>query len=173
MSEAAVLSGVPFFGEVLDAAQVKTLAAKTHERLYRSGAVLMEEGEFGTSMLVLTEGRVRVSIDDGRGGRRDVADLGAGDIVGEMSLMTGARRTATVTALTEVAGLEITKVALESVIARSPELLDRFCAMLERRKGELAKAHADNKAWHILGMSAAQISAEVRRFFESVFGHRS
>lgn len=171
MEAAEILRSVPFFREAMDDSQIEAMAAKTHERLFPAGAVLMQEDDFGTSMLVITGGRVRVSVGDGRGGERTVAELGTGDIVGEMSLMTGARRTASVTAINEVEGLEITKVALESVLAHAPELFDRFCAMLEKRKAELAQIQADAKAWHILGMSAAEIAAEVRKFFGGILGH--
>ena len=51
--------------------------------------------------------------------------LGAGDIVGEMAVLTGLRRTAVV-AETDVAAIEISKTTLESLFAKAPELIDRM-----------------------------------------------
>src|SRR5712691_11412571 len=105
-----VFARIPFFAEVLSPADLDGLAAKARECLFPPGAVLMQEEDFGSSMFALVEGEVSVSVDDGYGRSDHVATLSAGDIVGEMSLMTGARRSATVTAVTSVTALEITKV---------------------------------------------------------------
>ena len=119
-----VLGAIPLFAKVLDAGQLERLAARCHEVIFPAGAVLMAEGDFGTSMFALVEGEVSVTLADKRGDAHDVAELSAGDVVGEMSLLTGARRSATVVAETEVVAIEITKVALEEILARAPDLID-------------------------------------------------
>ena len=109
---------------------------KSSPVIFPAGSILMTEGDFATSMFAIVEGRVSVTVADQDGGERQVADLKAGDIVGEMSLMTGARRSATVTAETEVVTLEVTKFSLEAILARAPELIDRF-GIAEEMRGKI------------------------------------
>jgi CRP-like cAMP-binding protein len=155
-----VLAGVPLFAEVLDRDQIARLAAKCHIADFPARALLMTEGDFGTSMFAIVDGTVSVTVGDRRGKEHDVAELGAGDIVGEMSLMTGARRRATVTAITDVVALEITKVALEDILARAPDLIDNFGAVLARRQAELSRAAAEAER-----SGADKIVAQIGRFF--------
>jgi CRP-like cAMP-binding protein len=153
-----VLSRISLFSEVLDPDQIARLGAKCHSLVFSAGSLLMTEGDFGTSMFALVEGKVAVTFGDRRGKEHDVAELGAGDIVGEMSLMTGARRRATVTAITEVVALEITKVALEEILARAPDLIDSFGAILTRRQAELSRAAAEAER-------SDNIVVQIGRFF--------
>ena len=155
-----ILTAIPLFAEVLDADQIDTLAAKCHETVFPAGAVLMTEGDFGTSMFALVEGSVSVSLADKRGDAHGVAELTAGDFVGEMSLLTGARRTATVVAKTEVVAIEITKVALEEILARAPDLIDQFGLVLAWRQAELERAAAD-----VANANKDDFVSQIRRFF--------
>jgi CRP-like cAMP-binding protein len=159
-----ILAAIPLF-EVLGPEDRALLAAKSRFAYFPEGALLMEEGDFGTSMFALAEGEVAVAVTDARGAVQHVADLTAGDVVGEMSLMTGSRRSATVTAVTSVTALEITKVALEAILAHSPQLLDRFGPVLEARLAELDRIMAESAKWHIFGRTGDQLVAEMRRFF--------
>src|SRR5258707_15838180 len=101
-----VLTGIPLFADTLDVAQLGALAHKSAPVIFPAGSILMTEGDFATSMFAIVEGSVAVTLADQDGGERRGADLKAGDIVGEMSLMTGPRRRATVTAETEVGAPE-------------------------------------------------------------------
>ena len=67
---------------------------------YAEGAVLMSEGDIGRQAFLIVEGTVEVSLR----GRR-LAVLGAGELVGEMALMDGERRSATVTTRSDVRAL--------------------------------------------------------------------
>jgi hypothetical protein len=59
---------------------------------------------------------------------------------------------------------------LEEILARRPELLDRFRPELERRQAELDRILAAAKArWHVFGLSGEELVAEMRRFFAEVF----
>ena len=162
-----VLAGIPLFAETLDAAQLAALAHKSGAVIFPAGSILMTEGDFATSMFAIVEGTVEVAIAGQNGGERHVADLSRGDIVGEMSLMTGARRSATVTAKTEVVALEVTKFSLEAILARAPELVERFGEILARRQAELERIAAQSAP------PKEDIVGQIRRFFPSVFGRRA
>lgn len=157
------LSTIRLFARALDADQLDELAAKARPVVFPAGAVLMTSGDFGNAMYVVVEGTVTVELIDEQGAEREIADLGKGDIVGEMSLMTGARRNATVIAKTDVETLEITKVALEEIFARAPVLVDRFSVVLARRQTELDRIASET------AHSADDVAGQIRRFFQSVF----
>jgi CRP-like cAMP-binding protein len=165
MEVRSTLERIGLFAETLDARQIGQLAAKCHMADYGPGATLMTEGEFGTFMVAIVSGRLSVSVAGSRHPTRQVAVLGPGDIVGEMSLMTGARRSATVAAIEPARVVEITKVALESVFARAPELLDRFGEVLARRRAELDRIADDEQARRLLGVRPDEIVAAMRRLF--------
>src|SRR5256885_475524 len=112
-----VLASIPFFAEVLDGEEIDILGGNISPRPFPAGAVLIREDDSGDSMFVIVSGEVDVSVGDpGAGLGRRLARLGAGDVVGEMSLMTGARRIATVTAISPVTALEVTKAAIEPIL---------------------------------------------------------
>lgn len=137
MQAQELLSKVPLFAEVLDGDQLRFLAEKSRPAFFRADTRLMSQGTLGGAMYVITTGEVAVTFVDEEAREKTVAKLGPGEIVGEMSLFTGDRRTATVSALTNVDALEITKASLERVFAKSPELVDRIAAILARRQAEL------------------------------------
>ena len=89
----------------LDDAVLAELARSTRTRSVRAGEVIVRQGETGGSMFVIVRGDVVVSIDPGG---REVARLEDGAFFGEMSLLTGAPRTATVRASADSDLLEIT-----------------------------------------------------------------
>jgi len=155
-----VLATVPLFAEVLDERQLAGLAARCHLAAFPAGSILMAEGDFGTSMFVIAEGVVEVTVAGKRGEPHEVAELGPGEIVGEMSLMTGARRNATATALGDVVAAEITKVALEAILARAPDLIDSFGAVLVRRQAERDRVARDAAHGGI-----HDLVSQIRRFF--------
>jgi CRP-like cAMP-binding protein len=154
-----VLVAIPLFGETLNDRQLEHLAAQCRLAIYPTDAVLMAEGDFADAMFAIIDGEVEVAFHDRRGGEHEVATLGPGEIVGEMALLTGMRRTATAVALGEVAALEISKVTFEELFARAPDLIDRFSSVIARRQSELDRIAADADA------SAAAIGARIRRFF--------
>ena len=89
-------------------------------------------------MFVIVDGTVDVTFTGADGTAKVVTELRRGDVVGEMSMFTGDRRTATVSAASNVNALEITKASLEKVFAKAPDLLDEFGAVLAARQAELA-----------------------------------
>jgi CRP-like cAMP-binding protein len=97
---------------------------------------------------------------------REIAIIASGDIVGEMSLMTGAPRSATVTAMTALRTLKITKPTIEMLLADTPELLDRFSAILAARQAGLT-AQADRpESWDFV---QRDLLARMRTFFARAF----
>jgi CRP-like cAMP-binding protein len=156
-----ILKSTPFFADVLTDAELDMLAARARFLAFPKGATPIEEDAPGTSMFVLSKGKVSVSVT---GDASPIATLGAGDIVGEMSLLTGARRSASVTALEPVEVLEVNKDALAHVLSQSPTLVGRFVEMLLRRQRELDRI-AGGSAWGMMRPHREELETLIRMFF--------
>jgi CRP/FNR family cyclic AMP-dependent transcriptional regulator len=159
-----ILRSIRLFGGVLDAAQLDKLAARGVAKDFPKKAVLMREGDLGASMFAIVSGKVAVSVRE-RDGETRVAVLGPGDIVGEMSLFTGARRSATVTALKAVSVLEVGKEALDAVLADEPDLIRRFAEVMEQRESELKSIHAEAARWNEVGLSRNEIAVLMTAYY--------
>ncbi|PCI55931.1 MAG: cyclic nucleotide-binding protein [Alphaproteobacteria bacterium] len=79
------------------------------QKTFREGDIIMRQGELGESAYIIEEGFVEISLEKPDGERLVVATRGTGAIIGEMSLIDSAPRTATVTAKNDCVLLEITK----------------------------------------------------------------
>jgi small-conductance mechanosensitive channel/CRP-like cAMP-binding protein len=135
------LSRVGVFS-MLDADQLRTLAEAARHARYAAGEAIIRQGEPGQSLFVIEEGRVEVTATDPHGREAAVASLGPGDFFGEVSLLTGAPRSATVTAAVESGLLEIEKTALAALLRSSPGLAEQFGDYLEERERDRSLAIA-------------------------------
>jgi CRP-like cAMP-binding protein len=164
MGDEDELGGTRFFDAVLDASAIDALHAASHRVTFNRGAVLMRQGDVGASMFTIISGRVGVSVHE-RGGDQEVAELGPDDVVGEMSLLTGERRTATVTATSKVVALETPKAALEPILAKAPHLAHHFAEMVEQRHAQLAQIHKDYDRWNSVGLNPTELAARMTAFY--------
>jgi CRP-like cAMP-binding protein len=100
---------------------------------------LVVQGQKGTSLFVVVEGTVEVLLrrDDGRDWPLETRAKGS--VIGEMSLVTGEPRAATVRAVTGATVYEIGRRQYEPLLRRRPELLDELAAIVERRLREQAE----------------------------------
>jgi CRP-like cAMP-binding protein len=161
MDPRAILKSTAFFADVLDDAEIGMLAVRARFIGYAGGATPIEEGGPGHSMFVIVKGEVSVTVS---GEDEPVARLGPGDIFGEMSLLTGAERSATVTALGPVEVIEISPQALAHVLARSPDLVGRFVEMLGRRQRQLDRIFG-GAAWGMIRLGKGELHDLISSFF--------
>jgi len=128
---------------VLDTDQVRQLADDTRELRFAAGEQVIHQGEPGESMFVVLDGTVDVSLVAESIGPVELARLGPGEFFGEMSLMTGAPRSATVTAFTEVHLLEVDKESFRRLLEAQPALVEKLggalAARLEERSRSIAR----------------------------------
>lgn len=119
---------------VLSDDQVRRVAEAAISRSFYPGDAIVQEGTKGGSLFIITSGAVQVTKRSTRDTDVEVTRLGAGDVIGEMSLLTGEPRSATVVALVPVSAVEVTRDHLAGILHEVPELSDRFAeVMLERR----------------------------------------
>jgi small-conductance mechanosensitive channel/CRP-like cAMP-binding protein len=129
-----ILRDEPLF-ECLSDAQIENMVKEARLNHFGRGERVIQEGAEGDSMFVLLRGAAQVSVSR-NGSSIPVATLSAGDCFGEMSLLTGERRTATVRAESDCYVMEISKPVMAEVIRDSPDCLERLSELLAKRKLE-------------------------------------
>ena len=112
----AWLRRVPLFAD-LSTAQLEGVAPFVDEVETEAGHVLIEQGGFGQELLIIVDGSAEVTRDG-----HHLRDLGPGEVVGEISLLDGGPRTATVTTREPTTVLSISKRAFDTVLDRVPGL---------------------------------------------------
>lgn len=128
------LRPVRIFRDLSDDALAQ-LAAQVRMRHFRLGDGLIRQGECSDAMYVITEGRVRVQrIDTGTDKPPAVlAELGAGEVVGEMGVLDNQPRSATVVAISNVETLELGAAQLTTLMVHHPEVREALRRVVSKR----------------------------------------
>lgn len=121
--------------QVLSDAEADKLLASARLLRFGRGERILQEGEPGESMFILLNGEARVFV---RSGDHEtlVATLHPGDLCGEMSLLTGEPRSATVIARTDIEMWEIDKPVLAELLQSNETLVQKFGDLLANRRLE-------------------------------------
>jgi small-conductance mechanosensitive channel len=119
---------------MLTDAELALLAERAYVRLYGIGDILVNQGDAGDMLFIMRSGRVRVDVRGADGQNITVNQLTAGECFGEMALMTGEARGATVVAVEDSEVLLVDREALTPIMHASPELPERFGALLAERR---------------------------------------
>jgi len=134
----SAIANVDLFALLSDESRGR-VADGARERRYTAGETIVGEGDQGFSMFLVESGQLGVSVHGSAGQSQRLAVLEPGAAFGEISLLTGQPRTATVRALTEANLLEIDKATLSPILRENPSL----CGMLELTMQERRKHAAD------------------------------
>lgn len=113
----------------LDEREARCLAEKANVMVFGPGEVVVREGAPGDSLFLVGRGSLQVFV-----GGTPVGTLDEGDLFGEMSLLTGDPRRATVVSAEEARLIEVEKGGLEPVLRSDPSLVGRLSDILARRE---------------------------------------
>jgi small-conductance mechanosensitive channel/CRP-like cAMP-binding protein len=130
-----ILAGVDLF-ERLTEEQRREIAAATSAQVFGNGEAIVRQGSDGESMFVVCSGKVEVVLEPDR---RRIATIEAGGYFGEMSLLTGDTRTATVLAVGDTTVLELDAVLFRRLGAVDPEAVEQIGLAAVARRLELDK----------------------------------
>jgi cAMP-dependent protein kinase regulator len=108
----------------LSAEELREIISRLTLKHYEEGSLIVSEGDPGDSMFVIVNGEVSVNTTNAKGKRITLANLGEGEIFGEISLLTGRPRTATIITNTDSDLLELTREDYENVVADHPHVAD-------------------------------------------------
>lgn len=123
------------FLQLLDESQVDKLLAQAQLQRFGRGERIIEQGAAGDSMFILLDGEAHVFVGV-HGMDNLVATLRAGDYFGEMSLLTGEPRSATVVALTDCEMLEIDREVFAEILQENEPLVHKLGELLAQRRLE-------------------------------------
>lgn len=115
------LASVPFLTDLGDA-ELETLAAACRARRFKRGEILFHEGDAANTLLLIQSGQVKILRVDDHGEEWILHVVGAGEYLGELSLVDGAPRSATAQALEPVEALALYREDFLALMRRHPEV---------------------------------------------------
>ena len=121
------LAELPLF-EGLDDESLRTISKAAHELSVQEGAELVREGDYSYELTIIDEGRAEVMHDG-----QVVAQLGPGDLFGEVGVVRKGLRNASVRATTAMRLITMTGWDLRRLRSRIPQLADRLEALAQER----------------------------------------
>jgi small-conductance mechanosensitive channel/CRP-like cAMP-binding protein len=136
---------------------------------YAAGEKIIEEGSPGDSFFVIDRGEVDVS-KLLAGLSRPLARLMEGQFFGEMALLTGEKRTATVVAHSDVDLYTIDKTGFERILVANPSVAVDISTILSERRDALSQAEGDITARFDPGASASDVKAGLLARIRTYFG---
>lgn len=144
--------------------------AEIAERLvytpFAQGDTITRQGAVAHWLYILTSGEAEVFLELPDGSRRAIGSAQGGHFLGEMGLMTGAPRSATVIAKTEVLCYRLDKESFQEVLAQRPELAEEISQVLVRRRFAL-----DNLQHELDGeASASQMAQQQSNLLKRIRG---
>ena len=123
----SLMKGTPIFSR-LSESSLKSVLKSAVQKKSPAGTKIVEKGKGGVGFYLILEGTAEV-IRDGE----KLAEFGAGNFFGELSVIDGAPRTADVVAMTDTNCLIITQWAMKSLIENHPEIAQGMLDELVRR----------------------------------------
>jgi cAMP-dependent protein kinase regulator len=133
------LAASSLFASFKREALVEVLAS-TELRSYDAGDIIVTEGESGSSLFLIVSGVVKVFTRTEDGANLLLAELGLGDFFGEVSLLTGKPRTATITAHTDVTAIELERTSFDTIVGNHPEVRTTLEDFYRRRAEDTVEA---------------------------------
>ncbi len=155
------LKRVPIF-DPLSEEELDRLAKASKSRIFAPGEAIVRLGGEGNSMFVIARGKVNVQIVE-NGRPKTVNELSENEFFGEMSLLTGQPRTASVIATVETEVLQIRKNALKPILEGNPLLVHAITEHIHERQAMLAKL--DNEKHEDVNERKMSVMRSIRKFF--------
>ena len=149
----------------LNEAELRRICAEMRPRLLKSGVPVVRQGQSGESLFIVHEGLLKVTIENDHGAT-EVGRVRPGQFFGEMSLMTGAPRSATVTAMVDSKAYEIGRDVLSPILRDRPEVAQLMSEVLaERQIANAPKLLNGNQQIEARETLAKQILGGIVSFF--------
>jgi CRP/FNR family transcriptional regulator, cyclic AMP receptor protein len=139
MDKEVVLSKVGLF-EGVAPKHIKGIAAISTERNFPAGAYLTKQGESGIGLFIIAEGKVKVEKKDDSGRIVETSENGEGDVIGEMAVLDGAPRTASVVAAVDTKCLALTSWEFNAFMKTHPEVALDILPVIVKRFRETNEA---------------------------------
>ncbi len=134
---------------------------------FAKGEALTKQGAKAHWLYIISKGECSVRVA-AKGGQKEVATLTAGQVFGEMSLLTGAERSATVVALTDVECWRLDREVFKELVERRPAIAEEVAGILAARQTGLDAARSEldeSGRTSLMNERKQDIVDKMRRFF--------
>jgi CRP/FNR family transcriptional regulator, cyclic AMP receptor protein len=131
-SAVQLLRRVPLFSE-LDGSELERFSRVAVPRSFPGGTRVFHEGDHSDACYIVRTGNFRVTREHSDGRAITLANLGPGDIFGELAMLDGEVRSASVEALNDGELLALPAIDVRSLLARHPDITVKLVAALTRR----------------------------------------
>lgn len=160
-----VLRAIDFLAP-LDEAALRTVAEAARRRHFAPGEVVIREGDAGDELFLVERGELQVVVRRAKGDDAIVARLGPAEFFGEMSLMTGERRRATVQASAATVVLAVGHDAIAPILKGNPTLAEHISTVLAEREFALGRiVEGDGDRQSVIDRESVVLLDRIRRFF--------
>jgi small-conductance mechanosensitive channel/CRP-like cAMP-binding protein len=150
----------------LNDSELERVATQVRAERFFKGETILYQGDPGDSFFVIKEGEVEVSLGDCKGDHRVLTQLGKGNIFGEMSLLTGATRSANIVALTDCEFLVLDKKGFQDILTANPTIAHSLSEILAKRKLEQEQERAKGKQEKkMIEENSRSILEKIKAFF--------
>jgi CRP-like cAMP-binding protein len=122
---------------LLSNAELRDLVSHEAVKTYAVGEIPVQQGEPGNSFYIIKSGRVDVVVEKSSRDKAVVATLGPGNFFGEMSLLTGAVRTASIHVKEDAEFIIVDKVSFGTTLINNPAIAESLSQILSARQAGL------------------------------------
>jgi len=162
-----LLKEVDIFKPFSEQAKLHLSQQIRHHRIEK-GDVIVQQGDAGDSLFIIVEGAVAIKVRTNEGIIKEVARLGAGNFFGEMALLTGEDRAATVVAIVDTYLFELTQADIAPLIAQQPEVKELVTKVLTQR--QMATQSVKTSVEHDVETEKEAIYKKLLKQVEQFFG---
>jgi CRP/FNR family cyclic AMP-dependent transcriptional regulator len=148
-----MLANVPLFAG-LDPAALSALEEQTKVKRYQKRTVIIEKGDESSTLYVLEQGRAKVYVSDDTGREIVLRELQPGDHFGELALLGGSPRTASVETLTDCEVRLLTGQVFKDFLSQQPEVALGLIRHLARQIADLTDTASDLALLSVYGRIA-------------------
>ena len=149
----------------LDESELATIVPNLYDVEFGRGETICREGESGDTFYVLRRGTVEIVAQSTAGEQKHVADLAPPAFFGEMSLLTGEPRSATVRAKTDARLLVVEREGFESLFQSRPTVAEAICRVLATRQTELRERREHSLTTETADSRSRTLLAAMRTIF--------
>ncbi|HEX4926746.1 MAG TPA: mechanosensitive ion channel family protein [Burkholderiales bacterium] len=160
-----MLRGVDLFS-VLSEDEIAEIAERLQYAPFARGDIITKQGNVAHWLYIVAFGEVEVRYEPASGRPQILATLRAGQFFGEMALLTGEARSATVTAKTDVECYRLDRASFQGLLLSRPEIAEAMSRIISARRPELEKVReATAVAPLVAPVESADLLRKIQRFF--------
>ena len=138
------IRSIPIFS-ALSREDVAKVLGKLEDVWFRPGETIFSQGDHGDAFYLIQSGAVQVVVESGAGNSEVVAILGPRDWFGEMALLSGESRSATIQAVKETTLWRLRREEWDELIEKHPTWLLQFCATLSKRLSHVDRQYSTGR----------------------------